>query len=314
MRFGASNPSYAVLLKQIQSIETWASRNAHEARADRLKYWCFKVPAFACTLCMSIFAWNGHSGMIVVLGAIAALCIAIDSAIPRRSVHNIHKRAEHDLLRLANEIDTELDKIGTHYPPLSDSQLADRVNKILDTAKIERDRIGAYIKAAESALDDPPTTASASPAQEWHPEKNTDSVAVCDSRQLVDLLAKIASDSEGAKAIARRAGFPAEHLPEFKTAAGFWTAIVDQAANGRIDLKMLVEEAAQQFPHNSELEEHRVELAFTYSMINTERSVQTLRTPPSHEAASLLVQDSICAPTFGVGIVKNTHGGGLHHD
>lgn len=67
------------------------------------------------------------------------------------------------------------------------------------------------------------------------------------------MLARVARDSESAEAIARRAGFPPEYLPAFRTAAGFWGSIVEQAALGRIGLEALVGEALRQFPHNPEL-------------------------------------------------------------
>lgn len=74
------------------------------------------------------------------------------------------------------------------------------------------------------------------------------------SRELVDMLANVAHDPDTAKGIARRAGFPAKHLPDFKSGAlEFWTTVVEQALNGRIAVTALVQEACDQFPFNREL-------------------------------------------------------------
>ena len=72
-------------------------------------------------------------------------------------------------------------------------------------------------------------------------------------KRVVDVLAEIAYDPELARVIARRAGFPAAHLPVFRDAVGFWSTVVEQAHNGRIPLEDLVREAARQFPHAAEL-------------------------------------------------------------
>ncbi|MEM9463458.1 MAG: hypothetical protein AAGF11_55470, partial [Myxococcota bacterium] len=53
-------------------------------------------------------------------------------------------------------------------------------------------------------------------------------------------LAKVTHDAESAKTMAKRAGFPPEYLPDFKTAIGFWSAIVEESIGGRGCLKTLV--------------------------------------------------------------------------
>jgi len=73
------------------------------------------------------------------------------------------------------------------------------------------------------------------------------------AREATDVLAEVASDPEDAKIIAVRAGFPREHLPEFKKPISFWSKVVDQSARGRVALDALLGEAARQFPHNREI-------------------------------------------------------------
>jgi aryl carrier-like protein len=80
---------------------------------------------------------------------------------------------------------------------------------------------------------------------------------------LVDTLTKVTSDTELARIIAQRAGFPLEHLPRFDSAINFWSDVVEQAINGRVDLKALVREAARQLPYNVELRALQAKLANT---------------------------------------------------
>lgn len=97
------------------------------------------------------------------------------------------------------------------------------------------------------------------------------------SHELADVLAKVSHDSEGAKTMATRAGFPAEHVPDFKTPLDFWTRIIAGANRGRMRPKSLVEEAVKQFPHNAELRTHAkrldVALASEVSVIAAGQSV-----------------------------------------
>lgn len=72
-------------------------------------------------------------------------------------------------------------------------------------------------------------------------------------RELVDALARAAYDSETAKLVAIRARFPREHLPEFKTASGFWGLVVEEIASGRGRLEVLAGEAVREYPHNQTL-------------------------------------------------------------
>ena len=73
------------------------------------------------------------------------------------------------------------------------------------------------------------------------------------ARELADVLAAVAHDADHARSIARRAGFPPGHLPEFKTAVTFWGDVIEQALGGRCDVELLVEEAVEQLPHNEKL-------------------------------------------------------------
>jgi hypothetical protein len=74
-------------------------------------------------------------------------------------------------------------------------------------------------------------------------------------RELVDVLAKVASDPALATLIASRAGFPAEHVPASTTASAFWSTVVERAIHGMASVEALVGAALEQLPHNPKLRE-----------------------------------------------------------
>jgi len=94
------------------------------------------------------------------------------------------------------------------------------------------------------------------------------------ARGLADVLAKLSHDPESAKLLARRAGFPVEHLPEFTTAIGFWSKITEDASNGRISLSELAGEASKQFPQNHELHKYKKEISRRYPSLLTPGTTQ----------------------------------------
>lgn len=71
--------------------------------------------------------------------------------------------------------------------------------------------------------------------------------------ELASVLARIVADPELAPTVARRAGVPQQHLPAFKTATVFWSAVVEHTANGMASTERLVAAALGCFPHDKEL-------------------------------------------------------------
>ncbi len=70
--------------------------------------------------------------------------------------------------------------------------------------------------------------------------------------QVIDEIARVLWDSEQARLVVHRAGFPSSMTPRFNTAQVFWTQVIDGAANGMLlgGVMALVDEAAKQFPGN----------------------------------------------------------------
>lgn len=125
-------------------------------------------------------------------------------------------------------------------------------------------------------------------------------------REVVDVLTSVAHDSEIATTIVRRAGFPPEHRPEYKSALGYWSVVVEQAAQGRIELQALIAEAQAQFPFNQALESVRrrtlAQATRSRASVGT-RAIPGSGRPPLASAEGLLAlvraADEALAPLSG---------------
>jgi hypothetical protein len=103
-----------------------------------------------------------------------------------------------------------------------------------------------------------PVTQRRDPSKEgdWRrrlPSRDADAMLEASARELAVLLASLVTEPQLAKMIARRAGYPREHLPVFTTAAVFWNQVVEHAACGMTSLAALVGEAQESFPQHPEL-------------------------------------------------------------
>lgn len=71
--------------------------------------------------------------------------------------------------------------------------------------------------------------------------------------ELASVLARIVADPELAPTVAKQAGVPQQDVPAFKTAAVFWSAVVEHTANGMASMERLVAAALGHFPHAEDL-------------------------------------------------------------
>jgi hypothetical protein len=84
--------------------------------------------------------------------------------------------------------------------------------------------------------------------------------------------------------MAKRAGFPPEHLPEFKTASIFWNIVIEQALHGRTDVEVLIDEAIRQFPYHQRFGEYKVRISVASASTNVQ-SEAVLSTPVLQDPA-----------------------------
>lgn len=124
------------------------------------------------------------------------------------------------------------------------------------------------IEERSNALDPRPTEAP--PAAKDHSrERGAETVpgtrdAERDlAARIISELARVVHDSEQARLLALRAGFPPEQLPPFSNALDFWAQVVQFAAYGAIThgLEPLVREVVKLYPGNAALREYLSRLA-----------------------------------------------------
>ena len=138
--------------RHIADLRKWAKANKRDAKKDFFRYWMLKLPAILSSVITAVSASLGASETFVsILAAIAALCVAIDAVWPGGMLHNVHKRAVHEIGLLIGKILTSLDEIAIAYKDDPKKRTEALVQVLRDLTK-ERQRIGAYIANAESSL------------------------------------------------------------------------------------------------------------------------------------------------------------------
>ncbi len=134
--------------EQIDLLEEWVSCNLSAARKDVARYWALKLPALLSSVSITALESFGYGDVIIVMSAIAALCIGIDAAFPGGQLYNIHKRAANEARRLQNDI-----LIEWRLALLGDwRSIKTSLSLILSQTKEERARIDNYITEAEASL------------------------------------------------------------------------------------------------------------------------------------------------------------------
>ena len=98
-----------------------------------------------------MFEYFGLGGVVIVLGALSAFCIALDAASPRGVLHNVHRRAFHDLRALQGRIKREWDQIKLTTEQDSPEQKRAVAELIARFGK-KSDEIAEAIAAAEASL------------------------------------------------------------------------------------------------------------------------------------------------------------------
>tara|TARA_B100001939_G_scaffold258726_1_gene225648 strand:+ start:227 stop:628 length:402 start_codon:yes stop_codon:yes gene_type:complete len=111
-----------------------------------MNFWSFKVPAILSSASAGFWAHFELVTVSVIMGVIASVCVIIDGIHPRGLLRNTHLRAFHDLRLLSSSMVSKWRARNSTAKP-------DNVaRKIIRDAEDERQRIGAYIRDAETAL------------------------------------------------------------------------------------------------------------------------------------------------------------------
>jgi hypothetical protein len=137
--------------EQIADLEHWAEANLNRDRKDKLRFWVLRGLAFSSATGAATSAGLAQPKVAIVFGALAALCIAIDSAWPSDSFRNVHRRAVYDLRELQNTLKLRWDKVRLAHPDASAPQRTAHALALLDQVQAKREEIGKYLGSSEAS-------------------------------------------------------------------------------------------------------------------------------------------------------------------
>jgi hypothetical protein len=137
------SPEKAVA-EQLAALESWAETNEKDALAGVTRFWLLKGPAFICAVAASAAESFGQGRAVIVLGAVAALAIAIDAAWSGPAVQ-VNKRAIHDIRSLQNSVKLRWDKVRISHPDSKDPARSSEALAILDAIQARREEITRYL-------------------------------------------------------------------------------------------------------------------------------------------------------------------------
>jgi len=143
----------AIVDEQLNILEVYVKYNLSCSRRDRWRFWVLKLAAILCAAGTSAFEYFDMGFVVIILGALSAVCIAVDAAWPGGMLHNVHLRAAVETRRLAHDVLTEWRKVQTDAS--SPNGASEAARRLLTTIKEERHRIDRYVADAETSLGRP---------------------------------------------------------------------------------------------------------------------------------------------------------------
>lgn len=160
-----------------------------------------------------------------------------------------------DMLRSTSIIDDLLRHEPRRSDLLHELRTSHGVIGDIHLAQGRRDRArSSYERAA--ALAEPRGASHSAPERRSRPGARESPQELVHG--LADELARIVYDSEAARLLALRAGFPASQIPAFSSASVFWNRVLADAYNGVLvgGLEPLVSESVRLYPGNTVLREY----------------------------------------------------------
>jgi len=149
------SPDKAVA-EQLAALESWAETNEKDAMSGVTRFWLLKGPAFVCAVAASAAESFGQGRAVIVLGAVAALAIAIDAAWSGPAVQ-VNRRAIHDIRSLQNAVKLKWDKVRISHPEAKDPARSSEALAILDQIQARREDITRYLASPQSSPPVDPT-------------------------------------------------------------------------------------------------------------------------------------------------------------
>jgi hypothetical protein len=146
-----------IIKEELETLESWARVVDHDAKSDRVRYWCFKIPAILGAASTSVFEAFSYGWAVIAFGVLATVCAAIDAADSGGLLHNVHRRAANEIFLLRDRVRTNWDIIALQYGDTKSMSGREQESvKLMTMIKNEKDRIKEYLMVAEASLDNKP--------------------------------------------------------------------------------------------------------------------------------------------------------------
>ncbi|HEX6766820.1 MAG TPA: hypothetical protein VF103_15100 [Polyangiaceae bacterium] len=134
--------------EQIEDLERWAFVNLRQDKNDKIRYWLLRSIAFLGAAGAAVAAGLLANKAALVLAALSALAVAVDSAWPS-AVKSPALRAVHDLRELQNSLKLRWDKVRLAHPDPHAPQRTAHAMAMLDQVQAKREEIGKYLVSAD---------------------------------------------------------------------------------------------------------------------------------------------------------------------
>ena len=125
-------------------LEDWAAQNKKDSQKDACKFWILRGPAITASSFAAVCVYFGWDSLTVILSAIAALCMTVDSIHPSGMLRNTHLCAFHELRKLASEL------VGDWRGSAAKDDKTAR--QLIQKAEKRKQQIAGLIADAETAL------------------------------------------------------------------------------------------------------------------------------------------------------------------
>jgi hypothetical protein len=136
--------------EQIKDLERWALANLSRLRSESWRFWILRGFAFVCAVASAaVPLLLGYTRAGLVLGACAALFIAIDAAWPGPSMRQNYHRGVCDLRKLQGTLKLRWDKVRLAYPNPASAKRVAHALALLDAVHAKREEIAKYLGNAE---------------------------------------------------------------------------------------------------------------------------------------------------------------------
>ncbi len=135
---------------QLDTLEEWAVANQRDALIASTRFWLLNGIAFLCAFSASMAQTFGQGRAVIVLGAVAALAVAVNAAWTGPGTQ-VNRRAIQDIRNLQNSVKLKWDKVRISHPDSKHPARSAEALAILDAIQTRREDIARYLASPQAS-------------------------------------------------------------------------------------------------------------------------------------------------------------------